>query len=107
MCIRDRAKGVLAFTGYNGILGYRTAASYSESPTYESDREMAAAVAQCLRDDGWELASHSWGHRNMGQISMENFITDTTKWENEVETVSYTHLPFSLGHRRRRDIPVS
>ena len=82
------AKGVLAFTGYNGILGYRTAASYSESPTYESDREMAAAVAQCLRDDGWELASHSWGHRNMGQISMENFITDTTKWENEVETLT-------------------
>ena len=82
------AKGVLAFTGYNGILGYRTAASYSESPTYESDREMAAAVAQCLRDDGWELASHSWGHRNMGQISRENFITATTKWENEVETLT-------------------
>lgn len=82
------AKGVLAFTGYNGILGYRTASSYSDSPTYEADREMAAKVAQCLRDDGWELASHSWGHRNMGKISMEHFIADTTKWENEVETLT-------------------
>lgn len=81
------ARGILAFTGYNGILGYRTAASYSDSPTYEADREMAAKVAQCLRDTGWELASHSWGHRNMGTISMEHFKQDTDKWETEVESL--------------------
>ena len=56
------ARAVIAFTGYQGILGYRTAASYSQSPTYEQDRQTAADVAQCLRDNGWELASHSWVH---------------------------------------------
>lgn len=81
------ARAVIAFTGYNGILGYRTAASYSESPTYEQDRKDAAAVAQCLRDNGWELASHSWGHRNMGTISYESFVTDTEKWAAEVESL--------------------
>ena len=81
------AKGILAFTGYNGILGYRTAPSYSENPTYEADKQTAAAVAQCLRDDGWELASHSWGHRDMGKIPYEDFKTDTDKWEAEVESI--------------------
>ncbi|MBT9775640.1 polysaccharide deacetylase [Clostridium sp. MCC353] len=81
------ARAIIAFTGYNGILGYRTAASYSENPTYEQDREEAAKVAQCLRDNGWELASHSWGHRNMGAISYEDFKKDTDKWKAEVESL--------------------
>ena len=94
------ARAVLAFTGYQGILGYRTAASYSDSPTYEEDRAQAAQVAQCLRDHGWELASHSWGHLQLGvstepsadgqqtfAISDERFITDTDKWEAEVESL--------------------
>ena len=81
------ARAVIAFTGYEGILGYRTAASYADSPTYEQDREDAAKVAQCLRDNGWELASHSWGHLNLGEVSWERFKTDCDKWENEVESL--------------------
>ncbi len=78
------ARAVIAFTGYEGVLGYRTAASYADSPTYAQDCEEAARVAQCLKDNGWELASHSWGHKDLGQIEMERFLTDTDKWENEV-----------------------
>ena len=90
------AKAIIALTGYEGILGYRTASSYSETPDYESEKEQAARVAQCLRDDGWELASHSWGHLWMGvsddpenpyKISDERFYTDTDKWKNEVESL--------------------
>ncbi len=81
------ARAVLAFTGYEGILGYRTAASYADSETYEQDRAEAAKVAQCLRDNGWELASHSWGHLNLGTVEWERFKTDTDKWEAEVESL--------------------
>lgn len=55
------AKAIIALTGYEGILGYRTASSYSETPDYESEKEQAARVAQCLRDDGWELARSQLG----------------------------------------------
>ncbi len=79
------AKGILALTGYEGVLGYRTCPSYSDEPTYAADIEAAKAVAQNLRDNGWEFASHSWGHRNMGTMAFENFKTDTNRWENEVE----------------------
>lgn len=81
------ARAVLAFTGYEGILGYRTAASYADSPTYEQDRQEAAKVAQCLKDNGWELASHSWGHLNLGTIEMDRFKKDVDKWENEVDSL--------------------
>ncbi|MGL5435526.1 MAG: polysaccharide deacetylase family protein [Lachnospiraceae bacterium] len=81
------ARAVLAFTGYEGILGYRTAVSYKDSATYEQDRQEAARVAKNLKDNGWELASHSWGHLNLGTVKMERFKTDTDKWENEVDSL--------------------
>lgn len=90
------AKAVIAFTGYNGILGYRTAPSYNTDEykekhpdfDYEKEREEAAKVAECLKENGFELASHSWGHRDMGKIKMEDFRADTDKWEAEVETLT-------------------
>ncbi len=81
------ARAVLAFTGYEGILGYRTAASFADSPTYEQDRAEAAKVAQCLKEKGWELASHSWGHLNLGTVEWDRFKTDTDKWETEVDSL--------------------
>ena len=81
------ARAVLAFTGYEGILGYRTADSYKDSPTYEQDRQAAAEVAQCLKDNGWELASHSWGHLNLATVSWERFKADTDKWEAQVDSL--------------------
>lgn len=82
------ARAIIALTGYNGILGYRTDEAYKDkNPNYEADRKQAAAVAQCLRDHGWELASHSWGHRNLGTIPMDHFKTDADKWERNVESL--------------------
>ncbi len=81
------AKAIIALTGYNGIFGYRTAPSYSENPTYEEDKKKATEIANALRADGWEIASHSWGHRHLGKESDEAFKTDCDKWQNEVETL--------------------
>ncbi len=81
------ARAVIAFTGYEGILGYRTSDKYADSETYEQDCREAARVAQCLKDNGWELASHSWGHLKMGEIDMERFCTDTDKWEKQVDSL--------------------
>ena len=80
------ARGVLAFTGYEGVLGYRTDPAYQDSnPTYKEDLESVRQVAQCLRDNGWELASHSWGHINLHDRDLESLKTDADKWESRVE----------------------
>lgn len=76
------AKGVLAITGYEGAFGYRT--NDPTSPTYEQDKETVKKVAEALKADGWELASHSWGHKNMQAASMTLFKNDTNRWMDEV-----------------------
>ncbi len=76
------AKGILALTGYEGVFGYRT--NDPESPTYEEDKEKVKEVAEALKADGWELASHSWGHLNSQTISYETFKRDTDRWAAEV-----------------------
>lgn len=82
------ARAVIAFTGYQGILGYRTDPEYKDSnPNYEEDCQTAREVAQCLRDNGWELASHSWGHINMSDRDLTSIKTDADKWEARVESL--------------------
>ena len=100
------AKGIIALTGYNGILGYRTSEiAYGEgdpnwpsayvyqNPNIEADREEARKVAQALKDDGWTFASHTWGHMDMGKERdgegnpTPRFFRDTDWWEEEVESL--------------------
>lgn len=76
------AKGILALTGYEGALGYRT--NDPTSPTYEQDRETVKEVARVLKENGWEFASHSWGHRNMLEKSFQFIKNDTERWLEEV-----------------------
>lgn len=94
------AKGILALTGYNGILGYRTDLPYKETKDrdrhqqkwldehpdfdYEKECEEAKKVAEALKADGWEFASHSWGHMWQTSISDESFDIDAKKWMERV-----------------------
>lgn len=77
------AKGVIALTGYEGVLGYRT--NDPKSPTYEQDRQAAMNVAQRLKETGWSFASHSWGHMDTAKLSYSGFTLDARRWKAEVE----------------------
>ena len=96
------AKGIVALTGYNGILGYRTDESYETRPadldenkvqwldahpdfSLEKEREGAKKVADAMKAEGWEFASHTWGHQNVGQISLEKLQEDTEKFKKNVD----------------------
>lgn len=95
------AKGTIALTGYDGILGYRTDPCYRDRtdltnaqqawldarPDFDwnAECESAKAVAECIRNDGWTFASHTWGHIRIGDAEMSSLQTDTEKWLNYVE----------------------
>ena len=84
------ARAVLGMTGYEGVFGYRTKPSYEAalgSEAYQKEIEDAKKVAQCLRDHGWILASHSYGHPAYGQITAEKVRIDSDKWEDTVQPV--------------------
>lgn len=76
------AKGIVALTGYEGALGYRT--NDASSPTYEADKETVKNIVKVMKDKGWEFASHSYGHRDMGKATYKFTVKDTDRWEKEV-----------------------
>jgi len=98
------AKGIIALTGYNGILGYRTDVTYDLNhpncdrhqkkwieahPEFdlETERKEAKKVADAMKENGWEFASHTWGHVRVGDRSLASLKTDTEKWRANVEPI--------------------
>lgn len=84
------ARAILGVTGYEGVFGYRTKPSYETalgSEAYAAEVQAAKEVAQCLKDHGWIIASHSYGHPAYGEITNERVISDSDKWENTVQPI--------------------
>ncbi len=91
------AKAILAITGYEGTLGYETAPyrydeakqlvglSAEEKKTMlEAERAACKEVVAALKADGYEFASHSYGHGNMQTNTVKKFCYDMDRWLDEV-----------------------
>lgn len=76
------AKGLIALTGYQGILGYRT--NNTTAADYASSRAQAQAVVGRLKATGWRFACHGWGHLDAATISYATLVADTGRWEAQV-----------------------
>ncbi len=84
------ARAILGVTGYEGVFGYRTKPSYEAAlgtAAYQKEVEDAKAVAQCLKEHGWILASHSYGHPSYGNLTPERVEADSTKWEDTCQYI--------------------
>lgn len=91
------AKAILAITGYEGTLGYETApyrydevkhlvslSADEKKARLEAEQEACKEVVAVLKADGYEFASHSYGHGNMQTNSVEKFKYDMNRWMKEV-----------------------
>lgn len=76
------AKGTIALTGYEGILGYRLDTT---DPNYEQEKSKVLALVNHLKSSGWTFASHGYGHLDAREIGYNNFVRDTSRWKQEVE----------------------
>ncbi len=97
------ARGLIALTGYNGVLGYRTDIDYKvktnlmadqskwleEHPDFDYDAEIAEAtkIAEAVKESGWEFASHTWGHLSVTNKTTEELKADNEKWVNTVQNI--------------------
>ena len=84
------ARAILAMTGYEGVFGYRTKPAYEAAlgtEAYQKEVAEAKKVAQCLREHGWILGSHSYGHPSYGGIDAQRVALDSDKFEKTVESV--------------------
>ena len=97
------ARGLIAMTGYNGVFGYRTDADYelqenlmsdqsdwlSRHPDFNRQTEIAEAtkIADALKQEGWEFASHTWGHLSVTNKTVDELRVDNEKWVNNVQNI--------------------
>ena len=88
-------KAIIALTGYDGVLGYRTDETFDpNSPAFDSknapnhnieeDIEKVRTLTSALKQSGYEFASHSWGHISFKSRSLEDIQRDTDKWIRNV-----------------------
>ncbi len=110
-------KGIIALTGYEGVLGYRTDEVYrtrdeermtswqktflEETPDFDwqADVDAAKEVASAIKANGWEFANHTWGHIDPLERGYEATVQDTERWlENVAPIVGDTDIiVFAFG----------
>lgn len=105
------AKGCLALTGYEGILGYRTQTDRTMDPAQQAawepqrqqERQAVMPIIEKLKETGWYFGSHTFGHINLSKRSTESIQDDTQRWLDEVGSlVGETTLLF-YPHGARPD----
>jgi hypothetical protein len=93
-------KGSIGLTGYEGILGYRTSVrDYGDTAATLAAQRQAKTVADAIKAEGWNFASHTWGHINMTRDSLAFVQADAKRWDSEVRPlIGLTHeLIFPFG----------
>lgn len=89
------ARGVLSFSGYNGVLGYRTDENLgtAENNKYASrygifntaeETEAAAPVIEALRAEGWEFAAAGYANLSYAR-DLETVQEDMELWQSRVK----------------------
>ena len=79
------ARGIIAVTGDEGVLGYNT---NPESEAFsDNDVENARKTAERLKELGWEFASNSFSYTSYNGISLDALKSDADRWEKEVEPI--------------------
>jgi hypothetical protein len=88
------AKGLLAVTGYEGVLGERL-----DTP---ASVDRARAVVARLKRTGWSFASHSYAHFDESKAPVDELVRDSERWQaTAAPVVGPTDVyvfPFGAGY---------
>jgi len=77
------ARGLIALTGYAGILGWPT--QEAPGPRLTEAQAGAKKVVATLKALGWEFASHSYAHRTKKSQDLAVWTASEARWKAEVE----------------------
>lgn len=78
------ARGVICFSGENGILGYNTS-SKNASSKYEVER--VSEVILHLKKSGWRFGSNNYKYSSDTQKSQVEFKKEILLWEKEIASI--------------------
>ncbi len=89
------ARATVAIAGKEGVFGYRINSSYVSNTNNKNngqtyvDGEIAGAkaIAQALRDKGYDLACYTYGNINYAQKNANQIADDINKWNADIVSV--------------------
>ncbi len=100
------ARAILAFTGYDGIFGYRinsadenkarakepsdstaNATDPSETQTLTQEQSDAAALVKALREAGYTIACNTYRNIDYGNLVASDIRSDISKWTKEITPI--------------------
>ncbi len=81
------ARATVAFTGSDGILGYRTNSKKLDAEALQQEKQQAANVAQALRNAGYSLASYTFDNIDYGTKTATQIQSDLQKWQEQVTSI--------------------
>ena len=96
------AKAVIALTGYNGLLGYRTTAEDKTrlgEDAYQAEVAQATEVANWLKNNGYTLACYTYANIACGDAEIQSVQLDMDMWQKEVKPILGTLDTFVFAQR--------
>lgn len=81
------ARAILAFSGYDGIFGYRINSDKLSAEALQQEQTDAAALVQQLRDSGYTIACYTYRNIDYGQRSASEIREDIASWKKEITPV--------------------
>ena len=100
------AKGTIALTGYQGVLGYRITDGLPEEAQWQ---QTVKTIADTMKAEGWSFACHSYTHNSYfrdGTLTLKQIKYDTDRWNQKIAPyIGKTNIyvsPFGL-HFKNND----
>lgn len=86
------ARAIIAFSGYDGVLGYRLYSTKLTPAQQLEEQEAAAAVVDALRKTGYEIACFTYGSTAKGTLNYGNLDggaihADLQLWQEKIVPV--------------------
>lgn len=78
------ARAIVAFSGYDGVLGYRIQSTKLEAAALQQERAGAAAIVEALKNAGYDLAFGTFDNINYTTATATQVRTDIQNWLDQV-----------------------
>lgn len=78
------ARATIAFSGYDGILGYRINSKTLSEDALQAERDGAAAIVKALKEAGYDLACYTYNNISYDATDANGIRTDLDKWAKEI-----------------------
>lgn len=81
------ARAILAFSGYDGVFGYRVTSDSLSAEALAAERSSATALMQHLRDAGYSIACYTYGNVDYSVKNAADIQKDIQLWQQEIAPI--------------------